>query len=96
MLTQSCSLPGLDTDEHVVGWAVAGGVIGGLLILWIVVALFIAIGDYVKYQARKADKLTKREAMVYSLSLSLSRIFLTSLAAYHYRARALKTRSKWQ
>jgi hypothetical protein len=49
-------------DDHVVGWAVAGGVIGGLLILWILVAIAIAISDYVKHQMRKVSEQRKKEA----------------------------------
>lgn len=49
-------------DEHVVGWAVAGGVIGGLLILWILIIIAIAIHDYIKHQMRKAADQRKKEA----------------------------------
>jgi len=56
------SLPDGGDDDHVVGWAVAGGVIGGLLILWILVAIAIAIHDYIKHQMRKASEQRKKEA----------------------------------
>lgn len=56
------SLPNGGDDDHVVGWAVAGGVIGGLLILWILVAIAIAIHDYIKHQMRKASEQRKKEA----------------------------------
>jgi hypothetical protein len=52
------------SDDHVVGWAVAGGVIGGLLILWILVAIAIAIHDYIRHQMRKASEQRKKEAKV--------------------------------
>lgn len=56
------SLPGGGDDDHVVGWVVAGSVIGGLLILWILIAVVILIHDIVKSQIRKDAEQRKKEA----------------------------------
>jgi hypothetical protein len=56
------SLPGGGDDDHIVGWVVAGAVIGGLLILWILIAVVIAIHDFVKSQIRKDAEQRRKEA----------------------------------
>jgi hypothetical protein len=50
------------SSSHVVGWSVAGGVIGGLLILWILLIMAIAVRDYIKYRTEKAAKARNKEA----------------------------------